>query len=162
LSSSCRSYTSLNYIQLIDALGAIASGIQIADSIQRLIRFCKSIKDAPESIRNISEDLEGLDEILNSFMKYHEGIQIQGCSTPSRPVQKALSSCCSRLHDLELTISELEKGLQGRKTWTSVKVALREETIRKFQVNLESAKVSLVLANQLFQNQLLLPSVSVS
>ena len=135
---------------------SIASvGIQIAGSIHQLLRFCKSIRDAPDAIRLISEDLEVLDEILNSLMTYHQGIQRQNGISPSTSIPKALLSCLNRLRDLNHMISRLEKGFSQHMTWTSVKTALSDDTIRKFQSSVESAKASLVLANQLFQNQLL-------
>jgi hypothetical protein len=120
---------------------SIASiGIQIAESIHKLLRFCKSIKDALGVIQFISEDLEVLDEILSSLMTYHQGIQRRNGASPSTPIPKALSSCPNRLRDLEQVISSFERGMSQRRTWASMKAALRDDTIKKFQSNLESAK----------------------
>lgn len=145
----------------MDPFSAAASGIsvasisiQIVESIHKLLRFCNSIKDAPDVIRSISADLEVLDEILNSLMMYHQDIQRRN-DTSRLTIPKALISCLNQLHDLEQMISGLERGLGRRKTWTSVKAVLRNDAIKKFQSNLESGKASLILANQLFQNLIL-------
>jgi hypothetical protein len=141
------------------AISVASIGIQITESIHSLIRFCKSMKDAPDVIESISEDLAVLDEILTSLLTYHQCIQLQrpDSSTESpQPVPKALTICLKRLRGLEQMVSGLEKGMSSRKAWTSLKAALKDDTIKNFQTSLESAKASLVLANQLFHNQLLL------
>jgi hypothetical protein len=145
----------------MDPLSAVASGIsivslgiQIADSIQKCLRFWKSVRGAPSDIGRIVEDLEALDEILNSVMAYHQDFQSSEDSPQIIPLPRALQSCANRLMDVVRTISDLEQGLQIRKLWTSLRTAFREEAINKVRRDLESAKSSLILSNQLVLSRL--------
>jgi hypothetical protein len=77
----------------MDSLGAVAGGIgvasfgiQIAESIQNCLRFWRSVRNAPADIGRIVEDLEVLDEILNSVMTYHQGLQRSGNSLQPTPI----------------------------------------------------------------------------
>jgi hypothetical protein len=135
-------------------ISIVSLGIQIADSIQNCLRFWKSVKGAPSDIGRIVEDLEALDEILNSVMAYHQGLQRSENSPQPTPLPRALQSCANRLMDVVRTISDLEQGFQTRKLWTSLRTAFREEAINKVRCDLESAKSSLILSNQVVLSQL--------
>jgi hypothetical protein len=135
-------------------ISIVSLGIQIADSIQNCLRFWKSVKGAPSDIGRIVEDLEALDEILNSVMAYHQGLQRSENSPQPIPLPRALQSCANRLMDVVRTISDLEQGFQTRKLWTSLRTAFREEAINKVRRDLESAKSSLILSNQVVLSQL--------
>lgn len=135
-------------------ISIVSLGIQIADSIQKCLRFWKSVKGAPSDIGRIVEDLEALDEILNSVMAYHQGLQRSENSPQPIPLPRALQSCANRLMDVVRTISDLEQGLQTRRLWTSLRTAFREEAINKVRRDLESAKSSLILSNQVVLSQL--------
>jgi hypothetical protein len=135
-------------------ISIVSLGIQIADSIQNCLRFWKSVKGAPSDIGRIVEDLEALDEILNSVMAYHQGLQRSENSPQPIPLPRALQSCANRLMDVVRTISDLEQGFQTRKLWTSLRTVFREEAINKVRRDLESAKSSLILSNQVVLSQL--------
>ena len=128
------------------AVSVASIGIQIAESIHGLIKFCKSIRDAPEAIQTISEDLVLLDEILNSLMTYYQTDQRRDHSATAQPAQTALNVCLVRLRRLERMTSKLENRLAQSRAWGSLKTALKENSIQKFQSSLEKTKTSLILA----------------
>lgn len=149
---------------VVGGIGVASFGIQIAESIQNCLRFWRSVRDAPSDIGRIVEDLEVLDEILNSVMTYHQGLQRSGNSLQPIPIPRALRSCFSRLKDVNRTINDLEMRFQTRKIWTSLRAAVREEAISKVRRDLETAKSSLLLSNLqvLYQLQLIILCLNIA
>jgi hypothetical protein len=128
------------------AVSVASIGIQIAESIHGLSKFYKSIRDAPEAIQTISEDLTLLGEILNSLMIYYQTSQRRNDSVTAPPAPTALTVCLIRLRRLERITSKLENSLTQSRAWGSLKTVLKEDSIKKFQGSLEKTKTSLILA----------------
>ena len=137
----------------MDGLSAAASGmavvslaVQMAESFKKAHDFWSSIKDAPEDIRIISQDLRLLSSILAQAAKELQHIE------PDDVLIAAMEGCSSKVRSLTSIMDEIEAGLTARKTrqrrWTSFKAVLKKDRIAEYQVSLERLKTSLMLAQQ--------------
>lgn len=125
--------------------------------------FWSSVKDAPNSIRAVTNDLNLLVDVLSDAAVSEE--PLGGCKTTKNVLLSC--SCYSfpsifqltmvfigqdRVHDLLQITQGLEHGLASgsRKShkWAAVKVVFKEDKIRGFKSSLEEIKTTLLLARQ--------------
>lgn len=48
-------------------VGVVSLGVQLAESVQKVKRFFNAVKDAPERLADIIEEIESLSEILTEI-----------------------------------------------------------------------------------------------
>ncbi len=134
---------------------AVASlAIQASDAIERIHRFWCSIRDAPQEVGQIRDDLAVLQAILSSIADAHQ--QQSGEAFVERTAAiKALEGCGRRVQSLQEIVERLQTGLAAggrQRRWTALKSAWQKRAIVETLDLLESAKTTLLLANQfLFQ-----------
>ncbi|KAL8905275.1 MAG: hypothetical protein Q9207_002746 [Kuettlingeria erythrocarpa] len=138
----------------MDGLSTAASGlavvsiaIQLADGIKKLHDFWTSITEAPEEIKESLLELELLSSVLTQIA--HD----QQRHEPDTTLTNALSGCCAMVNRLATILGEIEPGFASTssriRSWTAVKAALKQKTLKKFQDGLERLKTMLSLALQL-------------
>ena len=136
---------------MAEVLGAAASGIsiasfavQIVDSGIKLNRLWNAIKDAPEDIAYLKEDVQSINTVL-------EEIKAQQALTtgPSSAPNGCLELCRRAAETLENVVKDLETTISKKRLRGSMKVALKRETLAKHRTRLSDAKTSLILAQQM-------------
>ena len=141
----------------MEALGAAASVVSLATILAQLINgvtqlrgFWTSVKDVPKSLTWLSTDLEILHDILQSI----ESSSVQLSQTgDTSPLSGILQKCALYIEYLQETVKPLQSRAGDKplkRAWRSVKAVFDSKKIESYRENLESAKATLLLA----QNQL--------
>ncbi|RMY38974.1 hypothetical protein D0866_02229 [Hortaea werneckii] len=117
------------------ALGIASFGIQLADSVVKLKRFCGEVKGVPRKIQRLTDELEIMTEALSMFTVDYEKLL-----ATKNPVRKSLALCEAAVKDLASTINALEDRLSRRKRISSIYAALRREEIDDLVENMERTR----------------------
>ncbi|CAG8951511.1 hypothetical protein HYFRA_00007427 [Hymenoscyphus fraxineus] len=136
---------------MVEILGVVASGIAVTQLADKFVRsmnnmhtFWRDVKDAPQSIGNILEELEILGLILRKNLGQHcspqgEDSAILRCLEYCKKTSEGLESIVAKLKlDADVTAS--------RKRWNNVKGAFKKGEIQDVQSRLDRAKEMLNLA----------------
>ena len=132
----------------MDGLSVAASGIavasvalQLAGSVKQIYEFWNSIKEAPDEICAITEDLRVLSSILARIAneaQHHE---------PEATLEAALNGCLLNVKILDSLIKEIEPDLTSSRSrvrkWTAFKAVLKRAQLVKVQGALEKMKSTL-------------------
>lgn len=144
---------------MAELLAVVASGIsvaqlagQIASSVLKLKSYLDQIKEAPEDIRNLIEEIEVVLLLLTEV----EQDQAQQPTLVRRPVPalRCLDNCKKAVESLRSGVDELGADIEGAKfpkknnRWASVKMVWKRERIEKYRSNLATALSLLNLAYQ--------------
>lgn len=142
---------------MAELLATVASGmsvvslaIQVAESIKKLKDFYDLMKDAPGEIRRIIEEVETLSLILEDVdrdMQQQLFLDPRTKATMMRSYRLCRSSSSEALGAL---VAELEEHFIWGKKRGSFKVAMKQDKIEAIQRKLESAKATMLLANQCY------------
>ena len=144
---------------MAEAVGLAASGIaigtlaaQIASSVIKLKSFYDQVKDAPEDLRDLIEELEILQDVIADIEHDQEQNPISSLLLDSVSNSKCLQLCrrgASQLRELTNQLNgELEAQKGVRKKWVSGKVIFKKDKINKYKVRLEYAIRLLILSQQ--------------
>src|SRR5579863_4019028 len=137
-------------MEVVGAAASVAGLVtllgQLLQSAKQLHEFWSSIKEVPESLRWLVDDLDMIREVLVLIKdQATQGSDTSGSGNAIPLLQK----CISYVENLEGLVKPLqsENGASRRlKTWKSVKAVFATEKIKFYRDNLESAKVTLLLA----------------
>jgi hypothetical protein len=138
-------------------VGLIASGmgiaslaIQIGDGILKLKAFWESVKDAPEDIRYILEEIETINLLLSEIISTREALP--AVNTPT--ATKCLGFCQRGAEILGNVVEDLHKGIEKRQRIGSIKAALKKGAIDRLTDKLRRAQYLLMLSNQIYSHAL--------
>jgi hypothetical protein len=127
-------------------LGIASLALQLGDCIARLKSFWNAVKDAPEDIKYLLEEIETLSFVLSDFEANDEPELNQGHeATP-----KCFQFCKKAVGILEGVIKEVEAEIKKRRRVGSVKAVLRRDVIEKLRERLMRAQSMLMLSNSLY------------
>ena len=147
---------------MAEVVGIVASGIgigtlaaQIAGKIIKLKSCWDQIKDAPEDIRDLVEELEVLNHTLIQIEDgQHQYLKSRHIAYPAF-TSASLRHCkqaATRLNELIDSLSEdIEHKSKVKQKWASAKVALKKEKIDKYRAKLERTITLLFLSRQEYQ-----------
>jgi hypothetical protein len=125
--------------------------IQIVDTIERLHKFWRAIKDAPKNIIDTLDELEVLGGML---MHLHSHLKEDELSNPSDVAARRSLDYCRRVaRELGVIACDLQQGMNGsnaRRRWTVVKYVGKKSALDELQARLERAKSMLSLAIECF------------
>jgi hypothetical protein len=135
----------------MEVLGAVSSvfavvslAIQLGSSVQKLIDFWDSVKEAPAEVAQIKSHLLVLGSLLRSIERdAHEGHNSQ-----DEIGIECLRICTFSIAKLERLSAVLDRGMSGsasRRRWTCLRKSMREQEITKYWNELERAKSMLML-----------------
>lgn len=132
---------------IASGMGIASLGLQIGESILKLKDFWGRVKDAPEDVRYLLDEMETLKLLLSDLSILESEIVV----APSAP-SSSLSSCfvfCQRGADLLQTLlQDLNKQIVERKIMGGVKAVLKKGTIDKLRDRLRSAQGMLMISYQ--------------
>jgi hypothetical protein len=130
-------------------LGIVASGmgiaslaIQVGDCIVRLKGFWDAIKDAPEEIKHLIEEIETLSLVLSEI---ETGLDFGQESTA-----RCLLFCQKAAKILSDVVTDFEAEIKKRRRIGCVKAVLRRDAIEKLRERLMTAQSMLMLSNQVY------------
>jgi N-terminal domain on NACHT_NTPase and P-loop NTPases len=139
---------------MAEALGVVASGIsvaaiaiQIVESLNRVINFCESIREAPTDIQRILVELQILTNIVKAIQLLYEKHSLS--DTSEAMTKQCLSLIKQDISKLSGLSSDLERKLSSDKrftrTWARVQTVLSEKKIAMLSGHLDRAKGTLQL-----------------
>ena len=128
-------------------VGVVSFGVQLAESVQKVKRFYNSVKDAPDRLADIIDEIESLSDILTEM----EGDRTS-CTTELEPkMQQCVATCRRAVDKFSAYADSLESRMKRHGRRGSVKFATRSEDIEGVISRLESSKSNLVLAYMLYR-----------
>jgi hypothetical protein len=146
---------------MAELIGVVASGIavatlaaQVVDNVRKLKAFWDSWEEAPKDLRCLADDIETLSVIVAVIRDDHS--QHGGSFLPLDEtfIGKSICLCQAAANRLNLVVSELESEIKGRggkgKRFVWIRLALKRDKMASFATALESTKLTLILANQVY------------
>ncbi|KAI9754871.1 MAG: hypothetical protein M1815_005370 [Lichina confinis] len=129
-------------------VGIASFAIQLTDQIIKFKRFWDCVKEAPEDVAFIIEDIETLAMVLT-------GIGDQSKADPLLAIDKAsadrcILSCQAAMKQLSTAVNHLDKSISKHKWLGATKAALKKDVLAKLMARVERAKAKLTLSNQIY------------
>jgi hypothetical protein len=135
-------------------LGIIASGlgvasfaIQLGDSIGKLKSLWNAIKEAPEDIKWLMEEIESLSLVLRELESIHDSNER---SVSYGSGSRCLELCRRGAGILESVAKDLDQKIKRKKRIGGIKAVLKNDSINKIRDKLRSAQSMLLLSNQAY------------
>ncbi len=139
----------------LEALGGVSAvfatvsiALQLADAAVQLHAFWQSFRGCPKEMRDLLSDLLLLQTVLKDI---HAEETLLPVPHEALPTHEPLLKCEQYFGELEALARKLQVDISKGKvqrTWKSVKVVFQKDDLGKFKDNLESMKITLVLARQ--------------
>jgi hypothetical protein len=135
-------------------IGVIASGMgiaslafQVADSILKLKEFLDNVKEAPEEIKYLIEEIDTLSILLSGL---DADIPNKESELDSSSMRKCWVHCSRGLGILEAIVRELDMDIGKRRRIGSFKAVLKKGSIERLKDRLKSAQIMLLMAHQIY------------
>lgn len=109
----------------------ISLAVQLGDSVYKLSKLLKSIRNAPKALQTLAKTLDRLQQILAEVQLIAEKQKKQEFApAPSQALHTALKDCNTQFLSLETCTSKVVASLQGgRKTSASFKIWIRKDDL---------------------------------
>lgn len=140
---------------MAEVLGAVASGItivalaaRIGQGIVQLQDFMDQVKEAPEDILYMIEDIQTVSVVLADIDTVCPPQDSESMISKHR--QKCIAHCLRVANMLDGVVTEMQDQMRKRKFRGSVKTVLKEPALKRLRERLESAKTLLIMSNQIF------------
>jgi hypothetical protein len=128
-------------------VGVVSFGVQLAESLQKVKRFYDTVKDAPERLADIIDEIGSLSDILTEL---EQDPTSSGVDT-GPAMQRCVAACRKAVDRFATCANSLESRMKRSKGLGSVKFAMKNESIESVVASLESSKSNLVLAYMLYR-----------
>ncbi|CAD0085503.1 unnamed protein product, partial [Aureobasidium mustum] len=143
--------------------GAVASGIGIAgvaaqalDGIRRWKAFCNDVRDAPEEIKYLTDELEIL---LGTIASIEAQIQRNSAICRNIDPAPALRFVTQSVTSLNDIIAKFNKEIARKRTLGSMKMAWKKKVLESYLMKIERSKTSLGLAVSAHSTELYLQTI---
>jgi hypothetical protein len=140
---------------MAEILGVVASGIsiasiaiQIGESALKLKEFWDTVKEAPEEIKYLIDEIETLSLILSDIGNSEQQGDLPLVGKES--AKKSLEFCQKGAAILKGVVKELDEKIAKGKRIGGFKAALKKNVTEKLRDRLRSAQFMLMLSNQTY------------
>ncbi|KAL9114818.1 MAG: hypothetical protein Q9187_007399, partial [Circinaria calcarea] len=151
---------------MAEVVGVVASGIsiatlaaQIANSVTKLKSYWDELKEAPEDIRLLIEEIEDLNLLLYDVEDDQRRNAMSSKLLDNTSASRCLEHCKRGADSLKELTDDLATDLNGpdklRRKWASAKVVLKKDKIEKYKARLERAIRLLSLSHHSYTRALL-------
>ncbi|KAL8742248.1 MAG: hypothetical protein Q9190_005239 [Brigantiaea leucoxantha] len=144
----------------MDGLSAAGSIVTLAALAGQLLRsavalheFWSSVKDVPERMLWLGQDLEF---IQGHLQRIEQQVTQSSSNHSTAGVDEAFRRCVFYMESLETMVAPWQsqpRQIRRERRWRSVKAVLNEKKIKYYKKNLEGAKTSLILAQNLLNQE---------
>ncbi|KUJ20769.1 uncharacterized protein LY89DRAFT_730785 [Mollisia scopiformis] len=140
---------------MAEILGLVSSGlsvasiaIQISDSVLKLKEFWSSVKDAPEDIKYLVDEIDTLGLILTDIgnNERRRDSSLVGFAS----ARKCLALCQKGSRILEEVANDLEDKIGNKRRVGAFRAALKIGMVEKLRDRLKNAQFMLMLSNQTY------------
>jgi hypothetical protein len=136
--------------KMAEVFGAVASGIGIAgvaaqaiDGIRKLQTFCNDVRDAPEEITYMTNELEIL---LGTIAGIEAQIQRNASICQTLNPTSALRFVAQSVNSLNAVIQKLNVEIARKRKLDSIRTAWKKKVLEAHMAKIERSKTSLGLA----------------
>ena len=148
-------------------VGTVASGVtigalgaQVTIGVVKLKSLWNKIKDAPENLRDLIEELELLSQLLADAERDQERNPLSGLVLDPHSKSQCLQYCKKSVIQLKKLTDDFADALETkgklRKTWSSAKIVFKNDETRRFESKLKRSIRLLSISLQLYQKSVLL------
>lgn len=123
-------------------LGIASLALQVGDCVMRLKGFCEAVKDAPEEIKHLIEEIETINLVLSDFEDSE--------SPEHEATSKCFRFCKKALGILDGVVKKVEAEIKKRKRVGSIKAVLKKVEVEKLRERLMTAQSMLMLSNNMY------------
>ena len=144
---------------MAEVIGVVASGIsiatlaaQIAGSIVKLKSYWNEVKDAPEDIWLLMEELEGFKTLFSIIQGNLQRDSISNTTAASISASECLDNCQKGAKRLQKLTNDLYTDINASRgtklRWVSAKVVMKKDKIKRYKSRLKSSIGLLSLSYQ--------------
>jgi len=127
-------------------LGIASLALQLGDSIIRLKGFWDAVKEAPEEIKHLIQEIEILSSVFSGFETTDPDHPEPEIEDEAR--SKCVQFCRKAVNILNDVVKEVEVEIRKRRMLGSVKAALKKAEITRLSERLRTAQTMLMLCSQ--------------
>ncbi|KAH8820779.1 hypothetical protein F5884DRAFT_827109 [Xylogone sp. PMI_703] len=138
------------------AISIVSITAQVLDCAVKLHNFWGSVKDAPEEVLNLIDEIETLSDVFAGCPDLNFGSASQAADAS---ILRCLGRCQKEMNSLSHIVDKHYHGISKRKRWGSLKLNLKKEILSSHIRSLERAKTMLILAQQLHFRQMISPNL---
>lgn len=146
---------------MAEILGVVASGVsiaafagQIVSSIMKLKSYIDQVKDAPEHIRILVDEIDDLQLLLSELSDDQSRYPHQEMLAGNKSVMRSLESCQRGVDRLRWVVDEIASDFgmlkPMRRKLISVKVVWKKGKIEKYRADLAATVRLLTFAYQIY------------
>ena len=128
---------------MAETIGVVAATLEFAKIVLEVKHLYSSIRNAPETLKQLSEELEALEGILQALKD--QDATLSAFASPD-VVQKCRIQTEKALEGFKPVCDELLKCIKRSKLRGSVKAMLKEDALEKARQGVERAKTNFILA----------------
>lgn len=127
--------------------GLISLAIQLMESSQKLHALYHAIKDAPDTVNQLSFELTTLSKHILQLERLHDPQNESSDADCHELLGRCLSTCARMSAKIGTAVEKVERSLQKSMFAGRVYMAFKEPEIRRLLVEMEQAKTSMILAH---------------
>jgi len=130
------------------AISVASIAIQVGDSIIKLKDFWNHVKEAPEEIKWLMEEIQNLGLVLSgveSSKAHNDPLHLEPAFA-----NRCLELCRKGASILEAVVKEADEEIRKRRKVGGVKAVLKKGTIERLKERLRSSQLMLMLSNQAY------------
>src|ERR1700761_6831277 len=128
---------------MAETIGVVAASLEFAKIVLEVKYLYSSIRHAPEGLQQLLEELEALEEILQTLEDQEVALSAYA---PLDVVRKCRQRSEKAVQSLKPVCDELLKCIKRSKICGSVKAMLKENSLEKARQVVERAKINFILA----------------
>jgi hypothetical protein len=140
---------------MAEMLGVVAGGmgiaslaIQIGDGVTKLRDFCNAVKEAPEEVKYLVEEIETLSIVLSEIGA--SGNEEEMAQIGAASLKKCLDLCRRGAEVLCTVVRQAEQEIAKTKRIGSVKMVLKKGLLDMLRDRLKTVQFMLMLSNQTY------------
>ncbi|ETI23224.1 hypothetical protein G647_05022 [Cladophialophora carrionii CBS 160.54] len=128
---------------MAETIGVVAATLEFAKIVLEAKQLYSSIRHAPQTLKQLLEELEALEEILETFKEQEAALS---AFAPPDVVRKCRQRSEKAVQSLKPICDELSKAIKRSRIRGSVKAVLKEDALDKARQVVERAKADFMLA----------------
>jgi hypothetical protein len=151
---------------MAEVLGVIASGVsigalagQIASSMVKLKTYLDQVRDAPEDIKILIDEIESLHLLLSDIEDDQSRNPSSAMLVENKSALRCLDHCRRGVERLQRVADEIAVDFEGlkpmKRKWVSAKIIWKRDKIEKYRAELASAVRLLSLSCQIYTRQVI-------
>lgn len=148
-------------VGLAASLAGLASlAIQLTDGVVKLQSFLRDVKDAPQGLTRTIEELGALSSQLRhitEFQRQRLEANAANATIAAECLKRCLEICQNAVARISNVVIKLDKGIRQKVRFGKFRAALNKTHMKELHLELNDAKLSLILAHQIY-NEYVLPA----